>query len=174
LPDWAEHDYNGWLLLGGGASGFLAHDDGETFVGGVVDVTLVARAEDGRAGIQCADGAYPIECHASHHRFYGQFEILDSLRERRPSLFTYGFGYSATFEYYPGRRFLIPHYGIELGGLVRDELGHRVQTRPYLGLHLWADRHVWLAAALGYRVVPAELRTLSGPTASLVAVLNPW
>jgi hypothetical protein len=174
LPEWAEDDYRGWFLLGGGASGFVAHDDGEAFLGGAFDVTLVALAENGRKGFLCADGGRERDCHASHHRFYGQFELLDSLRDGEPSLFAYGFGYSASFEYYPARRFLVPHYGIELGGLVRDGLGHRVQTRPYLGLHLWADRHVWLNLALGYRVVPAELFDLGGPTASLGVVLNPW
>ena len=137
-------------------------------------MSLVALTGDGQSGVLCADGVRYVDCHASHHRFYGEFEVLDSLKSGEPSLFTYGLGYSASFEYYPARRFLIPHYGIELGGLVREGLGHRAQTRPYLGLHLWADRHVWLNLTLGYRVVPTELVELSGPTATLRAVLNPW
>jgi hypothetical protein len=86
----------------------------------------------------------------------------------------YAAGYSASFEWFPARRSFIPHYGIELGGLVRDGLGHRAQTRPYLGLHLFTGRQLWLDAAIGYRVVPAELYGLSGPTATLRAVVNPW
>jgi putative Ig domain-containing protein len=156
-----------------GPSAFLAHDDAELFVGGAVDVTLAALSEDGRSGYSCRAGI-PGECHASHHRFYAEFEVLASTRSGAPSLFTYGAGYSASFEWYPARRYLVPHYGVELGGLVRDELGHRVQIRPYLGVHLWADRHVWLNAALGYRVVPAALDELSGPTLTLRAILNPW
>ena len=174
LPKWATHDYRGWFLLGGGPSGFLTHGDGELFAGGALDITLVALTENAHGGYGCATGTRHHDCHASHHRFYAELEVLDSLRAEAPSLFTYGAGYSASFEWYPGRRYLVPHYGIELGGLVRDGLGHRAQTRPYLGLHLWADRQVWLNLTLGYRIVPAELYDLSGPTLALRAVLNPW
>jgi hypothetical protein len=174
MPSWVSDDYHGYLLLGGGPSGFVAHDDGELFLGGAVDVTFVALTERGTDGYLCREGKRRDECHASHHRFYAAFEVLDSMKNGAPSLFSYAAGYSAGFEYYPGRRFLVPHYGIELGGLLRDGLGHRVQTTPYLGLHLYADRHIWLNATLGYRVVPTELYDLSGPAFSLRAVVNPW
>jgi hypothetical protein len=174
IPEWAESDYRGWFLFGGGASGFVAHDDGEAFVGGAVNITLVALAENWRDGYACAHETKKSGCHASHHRFYGEFEVLDSLDAGAPSLFVYAAGYSASFEWYPARRSFIPHYGIEVGGLVRDGLGHRAQTRPYLGLHLYADRQLWIDAAIGYRIVPAELSGFSGPTATLRAVVNPW
>jgi hypothetical protein len=49
-----------------------------------------------------------------------------------------------------------------------------VQTRPELGVFLWSDESVWIDAAVGLRLVPAELSTLSGPTFALRAQLNPW
>ena len=174
FPEWSRRDYHGWFLLGGGPSAFVAHDDGEVFLGGAMDVTFVAIGENAESGYRCAHGTRHNDCHASHHRFYAEFEVLDSTRDGEPSLFTYGAGYSATFEWNPGRRTFIPHYGIEVGGLVRDELGHRAQARPYLGIHLFANDDIWLNAMLGYRVVPAELYELSGPTFALTAVLNPW
>ena len=173
IPEWAAREYQRWLLPGGGASAFVAHDDGELFVGGAFDVSLVALREDWRSGYMCGHGLRTSDCHASHNRFYAEFEVLASLRDT-PSLFTYGIGYSASFEWNPARRYLIPHYGVEIGGLVRSELGHRAQTRPYLGLHLWAGDQIWVNATLGYRVVPAELVDLSGPTATLRVIMNPW
>ncbi len=174
IPEWAGKDYHRWLLLGGGPSGFVTHGDGELFVGGAFDVTLVAIREDGVSGYACAHRIGNYECHASHHRFYGRFEVLDSMRSGAPSLFDYGIGFSASLEWYPGRRFLIPHYGAEVGGLVRSEVGHRAQVHPYLGLHLWAGEDIWINATFGYRVVPAELRDLSGPSFALSAIMNPW
>ena len=174
FPEWARGDYGGWFLLGAGPSAFLTHADGEVFVGGALDVTLVALRERVSSGYSCSRRVTHYDCHASHHRFYGEFEVLAPTRARGPSVFTYGLGYSASFEYAPLRRHLIPHYGIEVGGLVRDEVGHRAQTRPYLGLHLFASTGVWLNASVGYRVVPAGLRDLSGPTLALRAILNPW
>jgi hypothetical protein len=174
IPEWSAENYHRWLLLGGGPSGFVTHGDGELFVGGTFDVTLVAIRENGVSGYACAHRIGNYECHASHHRFYGQFEVLDSVRSGAPALFTYGAGYSASLEWYPARRYLIPHYGVDVGGLVRSEVGHRAQVHPYLGLHLWADDDIWVDATLGYRVVPAELRDLSGPTFAIRAIVNPW
>jgi hypothetical protein len=174
IPEWEEQTYVRWLLLGGGPSAFLVHSDGEGFVGGTLDITVVAIREDGMSSYSCAHGLHAYDCHASHHRFYGQFEVLDSMRSGAPGLFTYGVGYSASFEWNPARRYLIPHYGIDAGGLVRSGVGHLAQVHPYLGLHLWASNGVWIDASLGYRVTPAELLDLSGPTLALRAILNPW
>lgn len=174
MPEWAAHDYSRWFLLGLGPSGFITHGDGELFLGGTFDATLVALREDGLSGYRCAHETGRRDCHASHHRFYAQFEVLDSVRSGASALFTYGIGYSASLEWYPARRYLIPHYGVDIGGLVRSEVGHRAQVHPYLGLHLWTDDDIWIDATLGYRVVPAELRDLSGPTFALRAIVNPW
>ena len=174
MPEWEGHDYRRWFLLGGGPSVFLSHGNGEGFLGGTVDITLVAVREDGRGAYACSHGLQTYDCHASHHRFYGQFELLDSMRSGATSVFTYAAGYSASLEWRPARRYLIPHYGIDAGGLVRAGVGHRAQVHPYLGLHLWASDSVWVDATLGYRVTPADLRDLSGPTLALRAVLNPW
>jgi len=174
MPEWEGHEWRRWFLLGGGPSAFLAHGDGEAFLGGTVDITLVALRQDSQSAYACTHGFRTYDCHASHHRFYGQFEVLDSTRSGAAGLFTYAAGYSASLEWRPARRFLIPHYGIDAGGLVRAGVGHRAQVHPYLGLHLWASDSLWVDATIGYRVTPAELLDLSGPTFALRAVLNPW
>jgi hypothetical protein len=174
LPEWAERDYRGWVLPGGGARVFLLHGDRELFVGGAFQPTLVARATNGRDAFRCEEAPVASDCHASHFRIYAEFEVLASTREHAPTLFTYAAGYTSSFEWNPARRYLIPHYGIDAGGLFRAGVGHRAQVHPYLGVHLWADQTAWLNLTLGYRVVPAGLRDLSGPTAGLVAMLNPW
>jgi hypothetical protein len=174
IADWAQREHTGWLLLGGGASAFVTPRSGESLLGGALDLSLVALRESAARAYGCGQGVRTHDCHASYHRFYAQLEVLDSLRRGAPSVFTYAVGYSASLEWYPGRRYLIPHYGIELGGLVREGHGHLAQTRPYLGLHLWASDALWINAAAGYRVVPAALSELSGPTFALTLVSNPW
>jgi hypothetical protein len=174
MPAWAKQQYAGWFLLGGGPSSFLTQGSGELLVGGAFDVTLVAIREPAGRAYACSVGARESDCHAGYHRFYAQFEVLDSLRSGAPSMFTYGAGYSASFEWAPVRRYLIPHYGIEAGGLVRGDVGHLAQARPYLGLHLWSADRLWVNAALGYRVVPGALAELSGPTFALGVVISPW
>jgi hypothetical protein len=138
------------------------------------DVTIYMQQQSGWAGYQCAHDGAQDGCFASHRRFYAEFEVLDSLRSGAARAFTYAAGFSASFEWYPARRCLIPHYGVEVGGMVHEHLGHLAQVRPYLGLHLWAGHHWWLNAAFGYCVTPAELYELSGPTFGLLALFNPW
>jgi hypothetical protein len=174
LPAWAARRSSRWLLLGGGPAAYLTPSEGEVFIGGAFDVTLLAVRTSGVKAARCANGADPDECTASHHRFYAEFEVLDSLRAGSPSLFTYGLGYSGSLEVNPARRYLIPQYGFEVGGLIGAAAGHLLATRPYLGLHLVANDDLWLDAVLGYRVVPAELASLSGPTLGVKLVLAPW
>lgn len=174
FPAWAGSDYHRWLLLGAGPSAYATPGDGEWFVGGAFDVTFAAVRERATRGYACAHDRREGDCHASHHRFYGEFEVLAATRSEGPGLFSWGAGYSASLEWAPMRRYLIPHYGIEVGGVVRDELGHLAQTRPYLGLHLIAGDDIWVNATFGYRVVPARLSELTGPTAGLKVILNPW
>jgi hypothetical protein len=174
IPAWSARESVRWLLLGGGPATFLTHGDGEAFLGGAFDVSLAALRSSGFRAARCAIGGERDECSASHHRFYAEFEVLDSMRRDAPSLFSYGVGYSASLEWNPARRYLIPHYGVEAGGLVRAGVGHLAQTRPYLGLHLFASDDVWVNAVLGYRVVPARLAELSGPTFGVKLVLSPW
>jgi hypothetical protein len=175
VPKWNRSDWGGSLLPGGGPSAFVMHGSGDAYVGGAFDVTVRAIREDGPTGRHCArDEEAGSMCHASHRRFYAEFEVLDALRASVPSLFSYGLGFSSTFEYYPARHALIPFYLAEVGGLVQNGPGHLAQTRAALGLHLWASDAVWISAALGYRVVPAGLYERSGPTSTLRVMLNPW
>jgi hypothetical protein len=153
---------------------FVTHDDGDSYIGGGFDVTIYAKRNDGPTGRRCSENESRDGCHASHRRFYAQFEVFDGLSAENPSLFSYGLGFSSSFEWYPARRGLIPFYAAEAGGVVQDGRGHLLQTCPALGLHLWAGDRLWLSASAAYRVVPAALYDLSGPTFALRAMVNPW
>ncbi len=172
LPSWAARQSNRWLLAGAGPVTFLTPAEGELLLGGAFDVSLAAIRSSGLDAVRCADGERD-ECAGSHHRFYAELEVLDSLRAGAPSLFTYGLGYSASLQLYPARRYLIPHYGVEVGGVVRRGTGHLPATRPYLGLHLFVSDDVWFNAVVGYRIVPSRLAELSGATLGLKVVLAP-
>jgi hypothetical protein len=175
LPAWARDDYRRWFLLGVGGSGFFRPANDELLLGGAFDATFIMLRESGAAGYRCANGYRSSGCHASHHRFYAEVEVLANVsHENAPSVFVYGGGYSASLEWAPLRRHLIPHYGFELGGIVLPDRGHLAQTRPYLGLHLFAGDDLWINAAFGYRLVPAALTEWSGPSLALRAIVNPW
>jgi hypothetical protein len=69
---------------------------------------------------------------------------------------------------------LIPHYGIEVGGLYHESIGHQFQVAPLLGLWLWTGDALWVDVNVGYRVVPREITRLRGVTGNLTAMFGRW
>jgi hypothetical protein len=173
VPEWHVADWSTHLVPSLGTTGFLSHS-GDAFGGAAFEWTLFARRTPARDGLACRLETYDGDCHASLFRLYVNFELLDAPRVDEAALFAYAFGYSGSFETYTERRALVPFYALEIGGLWQDGTGHRFAVRPALGIHLWADHRVWLDLSVGERIVPAELSRLSGPSATLSAMLIPW
>lgn len=110
----------------------------------------------------------------SHGRVYINAELLDSDVKARPLLFTYAAGLSLSFERNPTRSWLVPYYGLDLGGMVHQELGGLFQTTPHLGVHLFSNPNVFVGARAGYRLVPSRIDSLAGFHASLTADVTIW
>jgi len=79
-----------------------------------------------------------------------------------PITFVYGAGLSLSIERNPKRRWLLPYYGVEVGGVMREELGHEYQITPHLGVHLVATRNIHVNLKAGYMMVPTKLEQLGG------------
>jgi Putative Ig domain len=107
-------------------------------------------------------------------RVYVNIELMRQTENSGPLLFTYSLGTTLSFERNPRRSFLIPFYGVEVGGIVHRDLGSRFQATPYLGAHLYADRNVFVGARLGYRVVPSQIDELGGIHAAVNANVSVW
>jgi hypothetical protein len=110
----------------------------------------------------------------SHGRVYVNAEVLQSTRERVSLLFSYAIGFSLSLERNPRRVWLIPNYGLDLGGIIHDGIGGHVQATPYLGLHLYSNPNVFVSARLGYRLVPSELERYGGMHASFGGDFSVW
>jgi hypothetical protein len=173
VPSWRALNWSTALVPSFGTAAFVTHA-GDAYAGGSFDLTLFARRRSAQEGIACVSMKFDGDCHASHLRFYASFELLESPAAGGPALFSYGLGYAGSFEAYPVRRYLIPFYAFEFGGLFHEELGHYAGIRPEIGVYLWADHRAWLSLAIGEQLLPAELSQLSGPTLSLSAMLVPW
>jgi hypothetical protein len=173
VAEWHVADWSTHLVPSLGTTAFVGHS-GDTYAGGVFEWTLFARRAPASNGLRCRLESYDGDCHASLFRFYVNSELLDAPRADVPALFSYAFGYAGSLETYTERRWLIPFYAVEIGGLWEKGAGHRFALRPAIGVHLWADHRVWLDLAVGERIVPAELSRLSGPSATLSAMLIPW
>lgn len=174
VPEWSLHGWSSAFLPVPGAAAFLTQE-GESYAGPGFEVTWWVRRRSAYDGIRCARfDDHGGECFAGQFRMFGSAEILAETASKAPRLFTYSLGYEGAFESFPNRRYAIPFYGFEGGGLYQSERGHRAQARVSLGLWLLSHERAWLSAALGYRAVPAEVSTLSGATFAVRAQINPW
>lgn len=159
----SEEAWAAFLQPGGGAVGYLPRDtDAGGFWGANLRVSLFSwlhRTEAPGPG---------------YGRLYLGAEFLVSSRDGVTPLFGYMLGFELSVERNPTRRVLIPMYGLELGGLVHEELGTPFQATPFGGLVLFADRGVALSARGGYRCVPLHFDELSGPQLELILDGHLW
>jgi hypothetical protein len=107
-------------------------------------------------------------------RVYLKTEILSSSVATQPLGFGYGFGVSLSIEKDPKRHFLVPYFGIEIGGMVLGDTGSDFRLVPIAGVHLWSARNVFVNLQGGYATVPANMNNLSGPRGSLGVDFTLW
>lgn len=156
-------EWTSFLLPGVGYSIFSPRDSAKTVFHGLNLEVVVA------AWIHRNDNRGP-----SHGRVYVNAELLNATGINVPLMFAYSAGLSLSFERNPQRTWLIPYYGVELGGIVHDRLGAYFQTTPYAGVHLFSNPNVFLGTRLGYRLVPSRIDDLAGLHFGVVADFSVW
>jgi hypothetical protein len=110
----------------------------------------------------------------SHGRIYLQAELLDSTRQDVPILFTYAAGFSLSLERNPHRRWLLPMFGLDAGGMNHDQMGGRFQVVPFAGVHAYSSPNLFINLRGGYRLVPADMEHLGGWHVSATVNLSVW
>jgi hypothetical protein len=110
----------------------------------------------------------------SHGRLTVRADLLDSTRGGVGLALIYSLGLDLSIERNPYRRWLIPFFGLDVGGISQRKLGHHFQTSPHLGVYLWATRNVFVTLSGAYQIVPAHLDTLGGWRASAGLNLTMW
>ncbi len=108
----------------------------------------------------------------SHGRVTAKAALGFADRRPSPELGSLTVGFDLSFERDPGRRFLVPYYGLDLGALqVGDTVFH---VYPYVGVRLWASRALWLQLQGGYVLPGARLDELRGWQAGASASVSFW
>lgn len=98
----------------------------------------------------------------SHGRVYVRGELLNSTESDVPVAFIYGFGTSLSVERNPSRRWLIPYFGFDLGGIVQEDVGHTFHITPHSGVYFWISRNLAFGVQGGYLIAPSDLEGLRG------------
>ncbi len=113
----------------------------------------------------------------SHGRVVLNLEVLRPTRQSGAALQT-SLGVDLSIERNPGRSFLVPFYGLDLGVLVHRSLESSAvaHATPLVGVHLFSSRNVFLTASAGY-MLPLSGRyfdELRAVRAALSADLSLW
>lgn len=137
-----------WLMPGGGYVFYAPLGSGaprpatpdEMFQGVSVEYLVYRFVQDKHRG-------------PGHGRFYGRLDLLGPVTGSGAPLLLYSAGVSLSLERNPGRSWLLPNFGLEIGGLTRREVGTALFLAPSAALHLYTSRSVTLGVE-GSAVVP--------------------
>ena len=110
----------------------------------------------------------------SHGRLTLKADILDSTKSGVPALLFYSAGLDLSIEHNPSRRWLVPFFGVDLGGIVQKQIGHHFQAMPHLGVYAWASRNVFVSILGGYAITVSQLEALRGWRLSAGLNLTLW
>jgi hypothetical protein len=110
----------------------------------------------------------------SHGRVYVDLDLLFPASGHGGNMYAYTLGADLTVERNPSRRFLLPYFGAELGGIHSSSLGNYFIIVPQAGVHVWADRNLWVNVAMGYVLPGRDLDHLSGAWAKAGLNLSFW
>lgn len=128
----------------------------------------------------------------SHGRIYFKVDILNSTESKVEDMIYYAFGIDLSFERNPRRPFLVPIFGLEIGGSytsrrVLDEdctvtaendcmkkLGGVFHFTPTFGVHLWSDRNFFVSLTGGYTFPLQDDENLRGWRVNLGLNFTMW
>lgn len=98
----------------------------------------------------------------SHGRVTLDLAVLEPDRPAAERAFAYALGLDLSIERNPWRRWLIPIFGIEVGGFHQRELGRFFTTTPFAGAHLFSSRNVFVTVTGGYVFPGRDIEDLGG------------
>jgi hypothetical protein len=159
-----EDDWESFFMPGVGYSVYSprAHEDWGTLHGATIELLM-------GSWIHHNNNRGP-----SHGRIYLQVELLDSTKADVPIVFTYAAGFSLSLERNPKRRWLLPMFGVDTGGMSQDDMGSLFQVVPFAGLHAYSSQNLFVNLRGGYRLVPAEMERFGGWHAALTVNASVW
>jgi len=141
---------------------FLPNGDGESAYWG--------------AGVQIA----PFSWTHNNDRFgpgqgavFAQVSLLRSASSNA-AMGLFEIGTTLSLERNSSRRWLIPFFGLSMGGLVHAELPDVAFTHAFAGLHVYWHHNVVIDLSGGYSFPFSELDVLSGPRAQATVRFSMW
>ena len=136
-------------------------------------LTLVSKQRSGTGTLRCGILETEHTCGAYIWRLRSQVQALTGRSPDSNDRLSYGLAYEATFESVPTRNWLLPAYGIELGGSVQGQRGHLPHISLSLGFFAYDDEHLSIEWFFNAYFVPYPRRELDALGSALRVSLRP-
>jgi hypothetical protein len=132
------------------------------FAGGGVEIVLFSYAEQGSVWVP------------SHGRFYLDAMALASTHANIDPLFSVSLGFDLTLERSPGRRYLLPYVGVQMGIAYQQQSGSFGWAMPLIGIYPWASHAVRVSLQGGYLLPTTASQDLRGIVVQASVDLAPF
>lgn len=109
----------------------------------------------------------------SRVKTYGNLSIMKSDKNSAKDIFNVNFGVNLSFEAVAKRKFMIPYFGLELGGMFRRDFSS-VQFTPVAGVQLISNKRMIWTAQAGYNYTIKYFDQYSGLQYSSTVNLLLW
>jgi hypothetical protein len=98
----------------------------------------------------------------SHVRIYAGLGLLGSTRKDVAKAVNLNLGFNLSIERNPVRRAMIPYFGMETGVMIDSTFGRPGYFVPLIGVHIWADRNLFVNLDGGYLFPTHDVDSLRG------------
>lgn len=146
--------WDDWFMPGGGYKMYVPKNtEFGIYQGFTTEFVIYARAKN-----KCSGFGGP-----ARSKFYSTLSILASDNAEAKDIFFSNFGVNLSFEGKLDRKFLIPYFGMELGGLFQRDFSSFHFT-PLAGVQLFSNKRAIWSAQVGYQYTTKYFDEYSGLT----------
>lgn len=159
-----ETEWDDWFMPGVGYQLYLPRNTDFGMFQGVVPEFVIFARHLGKRSDYGGPGRVKV---------YMNIGILTSSEEGVEDLFRPNFGMNLSFEGKTKRKFLVPYFGVETGGIFQRGYGS-FQVTPLAGVQLVSTKKVLWTVQGGYQYATRNFQDYSGVTASSVLSVLLW
>lgn len=147
-----SESWDSWFMPGGGYRTYFqkGQNPSQPYHGYMVDFVIYA---DGNVATYMKTPA--------RMKFYSNLSILSSSRAEASDIFMLGVGANCAFEANISRKFLIPYFGAEVGGIFEKNFSS-MQITPVAGVQIYSNQKIIWSLQGGYLYSLKQFNDYSG------------
>jgi hypothetical protein len=110
----------------------------------------------------------------SHGNLYAKLDVLTSDIEGTDNIFLYNMGLLLSFERNASRDFLVPFFGLEIGGMLQKKISNIFIFTPIVGAWIYTDPNLNIGINAGYLMPTNHFDEYKGLRANLNVNFSMW